>query len=307
MLFSYMQDVQRFLREQRQELLNPADIISYINRARRDVAGFAQCVRRLTPSASFVKTIAVTAGGSGYSANPTVTISAPDFPSGYGSNPNGLQATATANVVGGVIASITVNVGGDGYFQPTVTITDSTGTGATATATVGTTNTANQGQEVYPFSSLDLSIWPGVDSVIGVRSVSIIYNNYRYSLPCYSFSTYQSMIRQYPFQYQYVPTFSSQFGQGADGSFYLYPLPSQTYQMEWDCQCLPSNLHDDQDVEVIPKPWQDAIAFYAAHLAFLELQNFNAAQGYLALYEKFVVRYSNQARIGRAVNPYGRY
>lgn len=307
MLFQYMQDCQRLLREQRQELINPDDLIPYINTARRDIAGFSQSIRVLTPSAGSVKSIAVTAGGSGYSATPTVTVSAPDFPNGRKPYPTGAQATAAAVVVGGVITQINVTYGGDGYFQPIVTITDTTGSGATATAATTYINELVQGQEVYPFSAVDLSANPGVDSVFAVRSVSIIYNNYRYSLPMYAFSTYQAMIRQYPFQYQWVPTFSSQYGQGTNGDLYLYPLPSQVYQVEYDCQCLPSDLTDDQSVEALPMPWRDAVKFYACHLAFLELQNFNAAQGYLALYEKFAQRYSNFARIGRAVNPYGRY
>lgn len=306
MLFKYMQDTQRFLREQRQELNNPDDLIAYINRARRDIAGFSQSIRVLTPSAGSIDAITVANGGTGYTA-PTVTISAPDFPNGRAPYPNGAQATATATVVGGVITQIDVTYGGDGYFQPQVTINDATGSGATATVSTTYINEVVQAQEVYNFSDIDLSANPGCESVYAVRSVSVIYANYRYSLPMYPFSVYQAYIRQYPFQYQYVPTFASQYGQGTSGSLYFYPLPSQTYQVEYDCQCLPIDLIDDQSVEALPMPWRDAVAFYAAHLAFLELQNFNAAQGYLALYEKFAQRYSNFARIGRAVNPYGRY
>lgn len=307
MLFKYLQDTQRFLREQRQELENPDDIVAYINRARREIALRTQCIRVLTPISGSITGWTVDTGGTGYSNSPTLVITDPDFPSGQGANPNGDQATATAIVQAGVITAIDSTYGGAGYFTPEMTITDSSGSGATATATLSYINEVLQGQEVYKFSDIDLSANPGCDQVYGVRSVSLIYNNYRYSLPMYSFSTYQAMIRQYPFQYSYIPTFFSQFGQGTDGSLYMYPLPSQTYQVEYDCQCIPSDLTDDQSVEAIPMPWQDAIAFYAAHLVYLELQNYNAAKGYLDLYEKFALSYSNYARIGRAVNPYGRY
>jgi len=37
------------------------------------------------------------------------------------------------------------------------------------------------------------------------------------------------------------------------------------------------------------------------------LQNFNYAKAYLDLYEKFALRYSQYARVNRAVNSYGRY
>lgn len=306
-LNQYMMQTQRFLRDAKQEFLNPDDLRDYINRARREVAMRAECVRVLTPISGQIVSWSVTNGGVGYSNTPTLTITAPDFPSGTLPEPSGLQATASAFVNAGVITSIVTNTGGYGYFQPTMTITDATGTGATATANLSFINQLNTGQEVYSFSDIDLSASPGCEAVYYIRSVSIIYANYRYSLPCYSFSTYQAMIRQYPFQYQYVPTFCAQFGQGAGGSFYMYPLPSQAYQLEFDCLCLPSDLLTNDSEEAIPAPWTDAIPYFAAHLAYLELQNFNYAQGYLKMFDEFLGRYSRYARIGRAVNLLGRY
>ena len=123
----------------------------------------------------------------------------------------------------------------------------------------------------------------------------------------YSFSEYQAKIRQYPYQYQYVPCFGSQFGQGNQGSLYLYPIASQTYQVEYDCFCEPQDLIDNQSVDVIPRPWDDVVPYFAAHLAYLELQNLNAARFYLDLFDNMTLRKSNYARIGRAVNIYGRY
>lgn len=306
-LNQYMQDTQRLLRQAKQTLVNPDDLRVYINRARREIAMRSQAIRVLTPIQGSVVSVAVTDGGSGYSESPTVTITAPDFPGGGVNDPNGAQATAVATVQAGVIVGIEVTYGGSGYFRPAVTITDDTGSGATATASVSPINVLNAGQEQYRFSDINLAAFPGVEAVYYVRGVSLIYANYRYSLPCYPFSTYQSHIRQYPFQYQYVPTFCSQFGQGVNGSFFFYPLPSQAYQMEWDCQCIPSDLVDNLSVEALPAPWTDAVMYFAAHIAALELQNFQAAKGFLELYEKFAQRYSDYARAGRVVNPYGRF
>jgi hypothetical protein len=306
MLFDYMKRVQRLIHDSKMELVDPADIVDYINTARREVAMRTQCVRLLPAISGAVASANVTTGGTGYTA-PVVTISAPDFPSGQLPFPNGAQATATANLVGTAIASIDITYGGAGYFQPQITITDPTGTGAAATLSTTLSNLLEEGQEVYPFSGVDLSPYPGYGAIYLVRSVSIIYANYRYSIPIYSFSTYQAYIRQYPFQYQYVPTLGTLFGQGTSGSLYLYPIASQTYQMEWDCSCLPQDLATDQDVEVIPLPWTDAVPYFAAHLAMLELQNGNSARMYLDLFDQRTARYSTYARPGRAVNPYGRY
>lgn len=307
--FFYLKACQRLLREQKQDFENPEDLLSYINIARREVAGRTQSIRRLTPITGQVVDGAVVTGGSGY-VNPIATVTPPDFPSGVLPSPSGRQATAAAQQIGGVITDITINDGGDGYFQPIVTITDASGpgTGATATLAVSPINTLNQGQEVYPFSSIYLGNWPGVDSVHAIKSASVIYSNYRYSLPLYDFSTYQSLIRQYSLLYQYVPSFCSQYGQGAGGSFYAYPLPSQTYQWEFDCFCLPTDMSLDNSIpEAIPQPWTDAVKYMAVSLCFMELGNLNAAKFFEDQFDKRTLGYSSQARPGRRVNPYGRF
>lgn len=306
MLNEYIKTTQGFLRDRGQKYLNPEDLRAYINRARREIAERTQAIRILSPISGQVISIQVISPGSGYT-NPVVVISTPDTPSGQQPFPAGAQAVALAQQIGGQIASISVSFGGSGYFQPQVTISDPTGTGATATAQVQPISITQYAQEVYTFADVPLDIYPGVGSVFAVKSISFIYANYRYSLPCYPFSVYQAMIRQYPQQYLYVPTLCAQFGQGTNGSIYMYPIPSTAYQYEWDCFCLPSDLVDDSTFEALPQPWQDAVPYFAAHLSYLELQNLNAAKFYLDLYDNMVHRYSAYARPGRMVNPYGRY
>jgi hypothetical protein len=307
-LNDYMKDAQRLLREQRQDLLTPENLRVYINRARRDIVGRSQCVRIITPISGSITGTSLILSGSGYpGGGATVGITSPDFPSGAAPLPNGAQATATVTVSGGTISGIGITYGGSGYFQPTGSIVASSGAGASVTFQVAGINVLNQGQEVYPFPTIDTSANPGAGPVYMIKSISIIYSNYRYSLPVYSFSTYQAQIRQYPFQYQYVPTFASQFGQGTSGSFYVYPLPSQTYQYELDCFCMPLDLNTDTDVEIIPSPWTDAVPYMTCAYGMMALQNYNTAGFYKGWYDEMVQRYSNYARPGRTVNPYGRY
>lgn len=306
-LNEYLQQVQRFLRDEKQDLFDPGDLIAYINKARKETAMRAKCIRVLTPISGQCISASVVAAGTGYSGSPTITISAPDFPSGLPPYPGGDQATASAIVQGGTIAAVNIDYGGSGYFQPTVDITDSTGSAGSVTLTIGGVNELVTNQERYLFSDVDLTAFPGVGSVYMILGVSIIYANYRYSLPCYSFSEYQAKIRQYPFQYTYVPTFCSQHGQGTAGSFYVYPLPSQVYQYELDCFCTPSDLTTPLSEEALPEPWSEAVPYFAAYLAYNGIQNFNAAKYYMEQFDTFVSRYSVYARPGRAVNMYGRY
>src|SRR5260370_665039 len=81
-LNDYLQQTQRFMRDARQEKLNPDDLRSYINRARRLIAQETQCVRVLPYTSGQIISASVTAAGTGYSSGPTLNISAPDYPSG---------------------------------------------------------------------------------------------------------------------------------------------------------------------------------------------------------------------------------
>jgi hypothetical protein len=303
-LFQYLQDTQRWLREQKQEFENVDDLIRYVNRSRTLIALQTQCIRVVTPSSGSINSYKIAAGGSGYT-NPTVTVTAPDFPSGVLPYPNGLQATANATVIAGQIVQIDPIVGGQGYFQPTVTITDPTGTGAEASANVVGINLLNQGQEVYTYAGIDLSANPGCKSVYAVRDVALIYSGYRYSVEYMPWSRYQ-IYRAYPYSYQYTPSLYSQLSQGAGGNLYFYPLPSQSLQAEYDCQCLPSDLIDDQSVEAIPDPWGDVVAYAACQYAMQELGNMNAARYYKDLYAQNLLLYSQATRVGRSANAYGR-
>lgn len=306
MLFTYLQTVQRYVGDTEQQQLPPNDLIFHINMARRHVAELTQCVRVLTPISGSITSITTIAGGTGYT-NPSVTITPPDSPGGTSSNPGGLQATAIAHLSGTSISSITMVVHGSGYFNPVVAITDPTGASAVVTPVLSAVNQTVLNQEVYQFSNIPLGNALGVASILAIKSVSMIYENYRYSLPMYSFSAYQAYIRRYPFQYSYVPTVGSQYGQGTNGSLYLYPIASQAYAYECDCFCLPIDLLTDTDAEAIPYPWTDSVGYYAAYLALLQLQRPNDARGYLELFDKMLLRQSVAARPGRMSNPMGRW
>lgn len=306
MLNSYIAQVQRFCRDQKQEFLDIGNLTDYINRARREVAMRLQCIRILTPISGQITTCAVTNGGSGYSNNPTCTITAPDFPSGMQVNPNGAQATAQAIVQNGVITAIDITYGGDGYYQPQITITDPTGTGATATVQVSPIMLLANGQEQYPFTSINLSKFPGVEVIYAVRSISVIYAQWRYSLAVPSFSSYQAELRSFPQQYLYVPIYASQLGRGTAGTLFFYPIPSAPWQCEIDAFALPSDLTDDQSYEALPQPFTDLVPFMAAYFAMLELQNLNAARLYKEEFTDWCHRHASYSMPGRRSNPYGR-
>lgn len=306
MLHTYQKQVQRFLRDAKQDMLELGDITEHINEARREVAMRAQAIRRLTPIAAGLVSASVISGGTGYT-NPTVIITPPDFPDGLPGYPNGLQATALATMQGGVITAVDIQNGGSGYQNPQITITDPHGTGAVITPTPISYNQIIQGQEKYLWSSIDTSMFPGVGQVFWIQSMAVIYANWRYTPQYASFTKYQAKIRTYTTSsYQYVPAFFTQYGRGTDGSYFCYPPPSQTYPVEYDCLCLPIDLVDDTTPEAIPQPWQDAVKFFASGLSYLDLQSSNKAREQFELFDQFMHRYGAYAMPGRMMNQYGR-
>ena len=306
-LFDYLKQGRRFLRDGRVTLENEEDLIDYCNRARREVAMRSQTLRVFPPISGSVypEISSIVAVGSGYTA-PTLTITPPDFPNGQPGFPNGLQAAGTVTQSGGTLTGFSITLGGFGYWQPQASITDATGSGGSIT--LGTTyiNQTIQGQEVYNFANVDLSQFPGVGSIYAVRSVAMLFDNWRFLTMMPSFTNYQAWIRVLPTQYEDVPVACAQFGQGTAGSLYMYPLPSQAYQMEWDCLCLPQDLTTNLSVEALPAPWTEAVPHYMAYLAFQELQNMNSARWHYEQYDMFMRRYSTYARLPRAGSQYGR-
>jgi hypothetical protein len=98
------------------------------------------------------KTITVTAGGTGYSSLPTVTITG-----GAGSN-----ATATATLTAGVVTAITISDPGVGYTSaPTVTITDTIATVTSGSFVIGTVYT------ILTVGTTDYTLIGSADSVVG--------------------------------------------------------------------------------------------------------------------------------------------
>lgn len=93
------------------------------------ITGFDNVVENTFTLGDGVTRVDVTAGGSGYTSEPTVS-----FSGGGGSG-----ATAVATVSGGAVTAVTVTAAGSGYTSaPTVSFSGGGGTGATADAKVGT-------------------------------------------------------------------------------------------------------------------------------------------------------------------------
>lgn len=292
-LSEYLTQTRSLLNDPAGQFYSTTNLTRWINLGRKKVAQDAQCVRLIPRSSAGIASFTVTAGGSGYTSPPTVTVSAPNA---YGVGFT--QATGTAVLTGNAVTSITVGVAGTGYIAgTTVTLSGGGGSGATATPVLQSYLATVAGQEVYQFSTANAILQAqtsGVAQVFGVQSVAVSWGASKPILNQVAWSAFQAYLRSLNIVSQNYPRVWSQYGQGVNGSVYLYPVPAASAQMEWDCYCTPADLVTDLSVDLIPYPWTEAVPYYALYNAYLNAQRRDDAQSALADYQRLVV----QGRVG---------
>jgi hypothetical protein len=235
----------------------------------------------LLPSTGPINSISVTAGGGSYTSDPAVVIT------GVGTG-----AAAHSVRVGNSVSSVVVDTAGTGYDKTTtISFTGGGGSGAAATANL-TVNNALLAQEVYTFPALTAvaALTSGVASILGVISISVSWGAMKPTLKQTTWSDFQAFFRAYSTGLQSFPAVWAQYMYGSNGSVYVYPLPSQNTQWDWDTWCKPIDLIDDTTAEAIPYPWTDAIPFYAAHFAYDNSQRKDDADRMFKTYELFMKR-----------------
>src|SRR5258708_4162019 len=250
----YVLQVQRLLHDANAQFTSVAEIKDYVNEARirtvRDTGSYRvlQTVFLSTGVEVYpfggVTGFNVTAQGTGYGANSTVTLSAPGIT-------GGVQATATPSIAAGKITSIqVVNAGTLYQTAPTVTINPvGGGSGAAATA--------------YNIHS----------ATIDAVNISVFWGNSRRVLARWDWTTFNARARGWV-NYLGLPQVFSVYSYN---SLYIAKIPDQTYQAEIDSVLEPPPLIDDTTIEVIPLVMQDPIQYFAAHLAKIKAQRWDEA------------------------------
>ena len=281
-LSAYVAQTQFLLHDPNAQAYALSTVQQQVNTARKQVASEGECVRALL-SGGVITSITLTGGGSGYSGS-TGTV---NFTG------SGNQAFGTATIVGGVVQTVTLVSGGWGWLTaPTITVTDANGLngGATVTSVIDNSASTATSQEKYNFSTLNTlaATTPGVSQVIGINSIAAQWGSgsvYKPMLRRRAWAWFQANCRVYSISAMNFPAYWSQFSTGVNGSFYLFPIPSQVMSMDIDAICLPIDLGSDSDTDVIPYPWSDAVPYYAAYLCFSNSSRKDDAAAKFNLYE----------------------
>lgn len=282
-LSQYITEVRRLLHDAAGNFWSDTDLTAYINSARERVVRDTGCLRYIRqvnllqnvetftlsqlPN-GYLGSVTVLSGGSGYTAAPTVTVSAPQ-------SALGVQAEAVAVLSGGSVASIAVTQPGSGYSSaPTITLTGN----ATASSVLATT----------PARNLD------------TLNVNIYWGNSRVPLLYRPWTQFNTELRYWQ-NYVGRPIAFSAYGQG---TLYFQPVPDQTYQAELDTVVLPDPLVNDNTVEVIIDPYTSAVKYYAAYMAKYQEQSYGEAEIFKAEYNKQIQAIINSTFTRRMYNPY---
>lgn len=279
-LNAYIADTQGLLHDTGASFYPVSLITGWVNDARQYVAQDAECIRIKPPNSGGVASFTIVSGGTSFSGTITVTLSAPQLV-------GGVQATATATQAGGVINAVTLGTAGSGYvIPPTVTITGSTGgSGANVTANLQSIVATVTNQEIYQYSTFNTFVQQtsGVQAIHAIKQIAVYWGNLKPPMIYKPWTHFNAYYRAWP-QFSNFPSVWSQYGQGQNGSFYFWPIPSQVLGMDLDCVCVPITLATDSDPEAIPAPWTQCVKFRAAYRALLYAQRYDDAQTMLATY-----------------------
>lgn len=137
-------------------------------------------------------------------------------------------------------------------------------------------------QEYYPFSYANQTGIPqnaGCKGVCDVQNVAVSWGGAMRPVQNWvPWDQLQARGRSWStgmFSYPYAWSTS---GAGLNNRVWLFPAPSFSTEMEWDCTFLPNDLNTNDDYDAIQAPFDGAVKFWAAKMAFLASFRYEAAQ-----------------------------
>lgn len=125
----------------------------------------------------------------------------------------------------------------------------------------------------YPFSAITFPAASGIAAAINVRTMTWGMAGLpgRKPMFVYNWPRFNSFILAQPVPASGQPRYWAEYGTGTSGSVYVNQLDG-SYTLHIDAIGLPVALADDSTPDAIPALWEDAVPFYAAFYAFMQLQ-----------------------------------
>jgi hypothetical protein len=240
-LSDYLNDASVLLNDQNYSFTSKTQLTRWVNEARSNCAKRTGCVRRLVAGQSAF----------GASAQPGHAIPGAAQP---GALPDAFSNPATPPQSAAAVQGATQNwmrvIPGverypyEGFFNPVL-----------------------QAQHAGTYKILDVIAcsvnWGGVS---------------RPSLDWWPWDELQAYARAYAVLNTSFPSIWSCYNDGGQGEIWMFPVPSQSGEIELDVFASPKPLYTDSDFDVIPDGFREAIKFGAAKYAFMSSGRYANAQ-----------------------------
>jgi hypothetical protein len=139
------------------------------------------------------------------------------------------------------------------------------------------------GQERYPYIGFANHYlnkqFSGMRGICDVISISGSWGGaVRPSLDWMPFEDFQAYCRSNQILVTNYPIVFSIFNDGEAGEAWLFPVPQQANEMEWDVLCTAGGIYSDDDFDAIPAPFENGVKYFAAKRAYESSGRFGAAQ-----------------------------
>lgn len=112
----------------------------------------------------------------------------------------------------------------------------------------------------------------GTNKIIDVMDLAVSWGTYRPPMQWMPFGDLQAYARSANLVASTYPAVWSTLGDGTRGRIFLWPQPSQNLEMEWFASASPKPLYSNNDFEIIPENFTDAVPYFAAFRAYLNSQ-----------------------------------
>ena len=130
------------------------------------------------------------------------------------------------------------------------------------------------GQEMYPFKGFINEFlraqYAGADMVSDIIEPAISWGgSFRPVQNWLPFEQYQAWVRVYQVLNSAFPSVWTTNGDGENQQLWVYPPPVEALEIELDVFAIPKPLYSDDDVEILPESFRQAVKWYSAGMSYI--------------------------------------
>jgi hypothetical protein len=164
-------------------------------------------------------------------------------------------------------------------------------------------------QQAYHFSDAAFVAAPTIPAGLGgvgnIRTARLVlFTGGQKRIPLKAWEYFDSFYLAVAVPVPGPPVIAARLQPGIGGTIWFAPAPDNPYQVNLDTVAYPAPLTLDSDPEALSVPWQDAVPFFACHLALLSIGDHDGAMKMFDEYSVFERRAVQMTTPSRTPNKY---